>query len=335
MDLIIKPTQRCNFHCSYCSSTDIAKSNNRTDDLNIDKIFKFLKRFPETNTIIVNGGDPLLVSPNYYFQILEYIELNDLPAKLEICSNLWDFYNKPEKWEKLFKHPKVKVGTSFEYGNQRVISEGKALTESLFLDIIYKFKSYFNYLPDFISVITPENKNLAIKNVELAKELNVQSKLNYVVKSGRQGEGISIGDIHLIYLEIIKNELVDFEDNTRKVLQKIKGYGNLICPHTKRCDEGIRSLQPLSGDDFEYNSCGAFADDKKYPINFEQEMNGALVLPLRNLPELQYMKDECTSCINFNLCNSCYKTVTDHKESGLVEQSCTAMKKFRYEFEKL
>ena len=57
MELIIKPTEACNFKCTFCSSTSIAES--KVQLLSLDQIFQFLKRFPETNTIIVNGGDPL------------------------------------------------------------------------------------------------------------------------------------------------------------------------------------------------------------------------------------------------------------------------------------
>ena len=42
--------------------------------LDLNKIFKFLKRFPDTQTIIVNGGDPLMMKPNYYWKIIEYLD---------------------------------------------------------------------------------------------------------------------------------------------------------------------------------------------------------------------------------------------------------------------
>ena len=68
MELIIKPTEACNFKCTFCSSTDIAED--KSSRLDLEQVFKFLKRFPETNTIIVNGGDPLMVPVNYYWEII-------------------------------------------------------------------------------------------------------------------------------------------------------------------------------------------------------------------------------------------------------------------------
>jgi len=70
LELIIKPTELCNFSCTFCSSTHIADHGKQT--LPHQKIYDFLKRFPKTRTIIVNGGDPLMVAPDYYWQIIEH-----------------------------------------------------------------------------------------------------------------------------------------------------------------------------------------------------------------------------------------------------------------------
>ena len=56
MELIIKPTELCNFKCTFCSSPNI--SDEHTKILDLKYVEDFLKRFPATNTIIVNGGDP-------------------------------------------------------------------------------------------------------------------------------------------------------------------------------------------------------------------------------------------------------------------------------------
>ena len=73
MDLIVKPTEACNFKCTFCSSTDIDPKDVGLLDLNY--IYKFLKRYPDTNTIIVNGGDPLMVKPEWYQELIEHFYL--------------------------------------------------------------------------------------------------------------------------------------------------------------------------------------------------------------------------------------------------------------------
>ena len=90
MDLIVKPTELCNFKCSFCSSSKITFEDN-TATLDLNKIFKFLKRFPDTQTIIVNGGDPLMMKPNYYWKIIEYLDKHELPATISLTTNLYPF----------------------------------------------------------------------------------------------------------------------------------------------------------------------------------------------------------------------------------------------------
>lgn len=329
MNLIIKPTQRCNFSCSFCSSTQIAKSNNKKDDLSLNNIFLFLKRFPETSHIIVNGGDPLMIDPSYYFEILKYIETNNLKTKISLITNLWDWYINPEKWNKLFLSKNISIGTSFNYGETRKITKKEILTENIFLKIISKFKEYFEYTPSFIGVISEENKDYSIKTVELAKYLGIECKLNYAFSSGRESICFPIGKMYNIYLDIYEKGLSEYEYNTKQMLKRLRGEETTTCPQNRKCDEGIRNLQPKSENGYEYSSCGAFGDDQEYAIEFEKEMQGEFFKPLQTSIELQYLKEECLACPNFNICNGCYKTVKDLKKNNLVEESCVEMKKFR------
>mgnify|MGYP003691914209 CR=1 FL=1 len=329
MDLILKPTQRCNFACTYCSSTDIAKSNSSKDDLEIGKIFRFLDRYPDTKHIIINGGDPLVMPVVYYEEILSYLKEKEISAKLLFCSNLWDFYRNPQKWLKLFQHERVEIGTSFNFGEEREIRNGKYLTKNLFLEIMYKCKELLGFFPSFVSVMTRKNEKYFLKNIELAKEFGVECKLNFQVMSGSSSESFPIGRAYNRYLDIFEAGLADYEFNTKQLLKRLKGSLDTICPQKRNCDEGIRNLQPLSSSGYEYGSCGAFGDDQEYGISFENEMSGGFELPLSNQTEVQYQKEECLSCVNFNICNSCYKTVRDHKKAELVEESCLEMKSFR------
>lgn len=329
MDLIIKPTQRCNFSCTFCSSTHIAKSNKKKDDLSLNNIFLFLKRFPDTNHVIVNGGDPLVMSPEYYLEIIDYIKNNNLKTKLSLITNLWDYYLNPLKWEKVFSTDIVVVGTSFQFGDSRKINKKQVFTEDIFLRIISKFKNDFGYTPGFIAVVSEDNKEYSIKTVELAKNLEVECKLNYAFSSGRESVCFPIGEMYNIYLDIYEKNLQDYEYNTKQMLKRLRGEETTTCPQNRKCDEGIRNLQPISESGYQYSSCGAFGDDQEYAINFEEEMKGDFFKPLQQAMELQYLKEECLICPNFNICNGCYKTVRDLKKNNLVEKSCEEMKKFR------
>ena len=346
MELIIKPTEQCNFKCTFCSSTSIAK--HKSDILEHDYIFKFLKRFPRTKTIIVNGGDPLMMEPDYYWTIIDYLDKHELSTSIALTTNLWPFYKKPQKWTSLFCNERVGVTTSFNYGDGRLKGDYSLFTEDDFWKCSNAMLEYTGYRPDFISVITDDNEHLAIKNVELAKEMScglqpqgtlhnynrsekigVECKLNYAMASGDQKNPYLLSKIYEIYLQVYNKGLAPWEFNTKQMMKRLSTH-NTSCPQCRSCDEGIRALNP-GGD---YYSCGAFGDDQDESINFDLEMKGDFFTPLQNNINLLSLKEECFSCPMFSICNGCRKTIKDLKEADVVESHCVRMKKIAEEIVK-
>jgi radical SAM protein with 4Fe4S-binding SPASM domain len=330
MDLIIKPTEQCNFKCTFCSSTHI--TDDKTATLDHQHIFDFLQRFPDTKTIIVNGGDPLMMQPEYYWTIITHLDKIGSDASISFTSNLWPFYKNPNKWKELFNHPRMGITTSFQYGGGRLKGDLSEFSEEDFWKTSDAMLEHCGYRPDFISVITEENAHLAIKNVELAKQMGVQCKLNYAFSSGppvkfkgivmgQEGRPYLLADIYEIYVEIWQHGLTQWEYNTSQMVKRLKNLST-CCPQNRECDGGIRTLQP-SGD---YYSCGAFGDDKIYPIDFKTEMSGKQIFPLRFQPEIQSLKQSCYTCPMFLICNGCRKTIKDLKDYNLVEAHCSKMK---------
>lgn len=331
MDLIIKPTEKCNFKCTFCSSTYI--TDDKTAELDLNYIYKFLERYPETNTIIVNGGDPLMLDPEYYYKIIDHLDQNNLPATLSFTTNLWPFYKNLEKWAPLFRNKRVGVTTSFQYGGGRLKGDLSEFSEEDFWNVSDAMLEYVGYRPDFISVITEENAGDSLKNVYLAKEMGVECKLNYAFSSGppvkfknivmgQLGKPYVLADIYKIYVLIWKLGLTEWEYNTKQMVKRLRG-SMTTCPQNRSCDEEIRVLQP-SGD---YYSCGAFGDDQKYSIDFNSEMNGKKIFPIKHQPELQSLKQSCYTCPMFEICNGCKKTIEDLKTYNLVEYHCSKMKR--------
>lgn len=322
MELIIKPTEACNFKCTFCSSTNLV--DDKSQRLEVSKISAFLDRFPETRTIIVNGGDPLMMHPKYYWEILAEIEKRNLTTTLSFTTNLWGFYKNPALWTELFRHPLVGVSTSFNYGQTRRITETQVYTEDIFWKVSDLFLEKVGYRPSFISVITEENLDSAMNNVLLAKKMGVECKLNYALASGELSVPLLKGKIYKIYLDIIDQGLAEWEYNSKQLLamQEVKATS---CPLNRDCDSNIRCLQP-AGD---YYSCGAFGDDKLHPIDFEREViqNAPKELPLQARPELSYLKESCLTCPLFHICNGCKKTVADLKNNDWVENHCSEMQK--------
>ncbi len=320
MELIVKPTEKCNFKCTFCSSTNI--TDDKDARLDLQHIFTFLQKYPNTGTIIVNGGDPLMVPVSYYWSILDYIEQHGLPTTLSLTTNLWAFYKNPDKWSPLFNHPKVGVATSFNFGDTRKIDENTVFTKEHFLAVVALFYERVGYKPDFISVISEENASTAIDNVRLAKELDVECKLNYAMSSGAQQAPFQLSKMYDIYTKIHELDLWPWEHNTKVMMRRLTA-GTSTCPQNRSCDEGIRCLQP-SGD---YYSCGSFGDDRLFPIDFTAEMQANIIAtPLQDDFETMALKSDCFTCPMFNICNGCRKTVYDMKRANMVESHCSLMK---------
>jgi radical SAM protein with 4Fe4S-binding SPASM domain len=229
------------------------------------------------------------------------------------------------------------VTTSFQYGGGRLKGDLSEFTEEDFWKVSDSMLEHCGYRPDFIAVITEENEHDAIKNVELAKRMGVECKLNYAFSSGppvkfkgitmgHQGKPYLLADIYEIYVEVWKRGLTEWEYNTKQMVKRLRGEGT-TCPQNRDCDSSIRTLQP-SGD---YYSCGAFGDDREHSIDFKQEMTGQKIFPLKFQPELQSLKQSCFSCPMFQICNGCKKTIKDLKEHNLVETHCKKMKTLAYD----
>lgn len=329
MDLIVKPTVACNFKCTFCSSTYL--SENPKDRVQLDEIRLFIQRFPDTQTIILNGGDPLMMPPDYYWAMIALLDELGSEATISFTTNLWPFYKKPQLWAPLFKHPRVGVTTSFQYGDGRRKGDGTVFTEADFIACSDAMLEHVGYRPDFIAVIDHSNAHTVLDTVRLAQRLGVECKLNHATASGKEvvvggitmgneGKLYTRGEMYRHYVEIYNAGLMEWEYNTKQVAKKLQGHAT-TCPTSRDCDSGIRTLQPGGG----YYSCGHFGDDQENPIDFKREMAGEFFTPLQQF-ELDSLKQSCYVCPMFELCNGCKKTISDTKRLGLVEHHCRTMK---------
>lgn len=313
IDLIIKPTEVCNFSCTFCSSNNISKDSK---SLSLDTLLPMINE--KTNTIIVNGGDPLIMKPEYYMKIIEHLDSINSPAVISFTTNLWDFHLHPEKWVELFKHKRIKIVTSFQYGNERRISANRVFTEEIFKEVFRKFDELVGYKPTFIAVITKENEQYFNKHAELAKELDVGCKINSAFKSGRQSEFYPLAPYYEKLAALFDTDLEPYVKNVSEI-RKVLNSEPTECPINRKCYEGIRSVSP----DGIVTACGALGDDY---------YNGREITA--DLEHRSYytsaLKSECFACPLFNLCNGCFKTILDYKEvynEEQIEDHCKHMKR--------
>lgn len=334
MDLIIKPTQKCNFCCKFCSSNKISSNGNCL--LPLELIYAIIEK-NNIETIIVNGGDPLMVNPQYYFKIINFLDNKKLKTSLSLTTNLWDFYLNPNKWIELFKNKRVGVTTSFQYGNERLIrkeyndDDNQVFNETKFLKIIELFNKKIGYTPNFISVITNDNEDKAIDTVNLAKKINTECKLNPAVCSGRTTNHYPIWKAYKIYLDIIDRGLEKYEYNSKNLKNFLNGK-NTSCPHCRHCWKNIRAISPEGL----IHSCGSYNDDhfdniilnrKTYELNQYDEKE--------ILIDHKFLKKDCLQCTIYSLCNTCFKYMDDIRFSNTIEEHCCNMQKLKDRFEAL
>jgi radical SAM protein with 4Fe4S-binding SPASM domain len=316
MDLVLKPSEVCNFKCTFCSSPTLSNDTKNKLDL------KFLKEFLETHevtTVIINGGDPLALPYEYLEKLIDICLSFNSVQSVSLTTNLWAFYKEPDKWEPILKKDRVNMLTSFQYGDRRLIDEKTVYTEELFWKVSDLCLERLGYRPMFISVLDYDNADTAIQTIELAKRMGVECKINYIFSSGRaKGEVFYLADIFKIYMDIHKNGLSQYEQNGKAILYD----KNLICPMSRDCVDSIRVIQP----DNKVYSCPAMADD------CESEILSDGTPELKLKPELSFLKSECFSCELFKYCNSCHKKISDIRAIENIEMHCSKMKEIKEEF---
>lgn len=327
MNLVLKPTEACNFSCTFCSSSYLV--DDKKARLELSKVYQFLKRFPNTEKIFVVGGDPLMMPVKYYWDLIKHIEENNYPTILSLTTNLWDFYKKPEKWTKLFNHSRMEIGTSFQYGNGRQIKPGEVFTEQHFREVYRMFKKFVpNKDLSFLAVIDDSNEKFALDHLYLAKDLGTQCRLVYSAMSGKAGDVYPISKMIKIYIDIWKLGLSEYEESCFTVSEKVKNVF-VGCNLDRYCDSSMRSLNA----DGRYFSCGPLNDDLdvENEIDFDAEMIGELAKPIQ-ASKHRFLKTECFGCKMFEICNGCVKHIKDLKRTNKVEENCKIMKSLETEF---
>ena len=317
MDLIINPTNKCNFSCDFCSARNLT---NKT--LTTEETITFLKKYGNNiGMVIINGGDPLMMHPQYYYDILEYLKLNiDHKVYLSLTTNLYDWKLNPKKWDKLFNDSYVGIMTSFQYGNKRKLYNKEVFSESMFIDIIKQFNERYQYKPNFISVIDSENENEILKTLMLAQKLGIKCKINKVLQLGAAKDNCDYYPLYKLfkkYIEIIDNRLDDYCLNIENLKNLFRG-NNTYCPYKRDCHYSIRCLN----NDNKIYSCGNLATEKQFD---EYNLNNKNSKPEDFAKKNEIVSFKCLCCDNFKICNGCHIMIYEAKQNKDIAY-CEKMK---------
>lgn len=312
MHLIIKPTGLCNFNCTFCSAHDLT-IHHPSDGKVPEKIKNFINEL-KPDSLIITGGEPLMVSPDYYYNLHEIID-----CPISATTNLKDFYLHPEKWASLFKEKWFSIATSFNYGDSRRWDKNTVYDDIMFKKVMEKYRQYVDDdIPIFLSVIDENNEDRVIDHVLLAKELHTQAKLNNAISAGLQSKTYQRYKMFQHYLKIIEMGLEDYEYycSARHIDE---------CPRNIHhyCSTSIRCCYLDNHNELHIATC----DEQ---LSFGHELPEDQIIPKSKIPVPEiinpsdYITDKCPYCNLFSLCNGCRTNRDGAKQDP---NYCTEMKK--------
>lgn len=310
MELIIRVTGRCNFDCTFCSAStlDIAHPVNGVPE-KIKKVIETIK----PNSIMISGGEPLLVGPNYFMELAEIGK-----CRISVTSNLKDFYYNPEKWVDVFTHPLIGIVTSFNYGDTRRWDQNTNYTEEKFREVYKLYHEMTGRPLTFIAVLDEKNEHLAVEHAMLAKELGTCVRINNATRQGRQDTTYPRYKLFQKYFEIIESGLGEYE-----VYCKHKHMDR--CPINTRmmCKSSIRTCYIDSNNNLHYYDC-CEARDGENQLDYENDFK----TPIAVYPSMEsHINKNCVCCELFNICHGC-----DSQRGEYPPEHCQEMLKMKDKF---
>ena len=304
MELIINPTNRCNFDCTFCSAYNLPKG-----DIDRKRLYNYIKcKRDEINIIIFNGGDPLMMEPEFYTNIIELTKDYNIP--LSLTTNLYDFYINPDKWIDLFKTRRLK--------------NGKVYDKDMFIKVINLFNDKIGYKPSFISVIEEDNSIKTMKDTILfAKEIGTTCKLNKALSYGRQDAYYPryrfIAQYTKAMYDLINEgiKVEKYETNFRNIHNFFNNKES-HCPLNRRCHNNILCINP----DFKFYNCSNIATNPKLYSKYSTNTVHSFY------QDYQCIKNKCVLCELFNFCNSCKSYVEECIRNSDIRNYCTEMESY-------
>lgn len=313
MELIIKPTGRCNFNCKFCSANGLDIQHPK-DEKVPDGIKKLIKDLNVKN-IIITGGEPLMMKPEYYYELYDLIGNK---GNMSITTNLKDFYLNPEKWAPIFNESWFHVATSFNYGDTRMWDKNTVYDDVMFTKVIAKYHEYVNdNIPIFLAVIDENNEDKVLDHIYLAKKLGTKVKLNCAIGVGLQGKTYQRYKMFKNYIKIIDMGLENYEcycSNRDK--DECPRNTSLLCENSIRCCYiDSKDILHVSTCDEQISMGNDLSPNKIVP----NEPNTPLLVDIN-----EFITPECAYCELCNLCNGCK---TNRDEAKKDPNYCTEMKK--------
>lgn len=320
--VIAKPTRFCNADCSYCSSPPIEEmGNSKEAKWDIEDFKKYFdKVYPHMiagSFWIWHGGEPMLMTPEFYRQTYDYalskMKETGRVIYFSMQTNLLA-YN--EKWYPIFSEIfGGSISSSFDADEtQRTIKGNTETFSRVFKRSLNKVLED-GFRPMVIGVYTEETAPLMHKMYDWSLSLGENAfpvRFNYCHPTGRlesKGEAISPITYGKTLIELYDRWIKDVPNFTitplDQMFKKVIGMdGEGHCPWTRKCGGRFVEIEP-NGDVY---NCADFADlGNKYCFGNMND-NTTLEQMLATKPALQIRRrvtqvpTSCQTCEHFEDC---------------------------------
>ena len=275
--LIIKPTTKCNFDCTFCS----AKLLDIPFQLTFPKVLKKYILDYKPNDIIITGGEPLINTKEYFEELINTMEQIDSNYNISLTSNMVLWYKNPERYDYLFNNPHIGIITSFQYGSDR--KDENIYTEERFIDLYNKFYDRYKIKLNFIYVINENNEKYIEDACKLARKLGCKIKLNQQLPLG-------ISNYYYPRYKLLENHINMIKLGYSDVLDSLTSIKLFRCPFpsiSTNCKYG-RVVYVDKNNDLHIEECEDILSSKD---NIEIKKD--------------FLFPKCMFCKMCRLCNSC------------------------------
>lgn len=285
--LCVKNLYKCNIECWYCST-------NGNEVMSNDDVISLYRKYDPGEMLLI-GGEPLFLTPEYYMKIL------DSGCKFSIQSNLTLYNN---EWDKVFTHKNF---------------TGLSVSGDKFKDFDEFYKVYSKvseviYNPPVLILLTDDYErsyNKAFFWIEKSQKYSIPIKINIIKPVGRAKKHVDkllrISEGYNIYSHVLDEiDDLDLISPFNDIIHSLKNGGISICPFcTGNClkNKSIITIEPNMN---EYH-CPVLGDLKEGYYN-----------------DISYSTNECLYCEYFKLCQSCLErrwTVNYEKDLNYCKEA--------------
>ena len=312
--IIIKPTKMCNAECTYCSAPPEVNGGPKWTVDDFKRVFDNIHtHLTEQAVFIWHGGEPMLMSPDFYYQTYEYARSIMPEIKFAMQTNILGYDTK--RWKDVFENVMgSRLSTSFDPDEKyREYKGSTSLYTRIFYDRLDKMLDD-GFHPLVIGTYTEETSFLAESMYDKALEKGdkfFHVRYNYRYPAGRdfgKGEIISPETYGKMLLKLYNRWIKELPHFVITPLDQMLKKTVLIesnrCPWTNACGGRFFGIEP-NGDTY---NCSEFADvdDNQWCFGNAFTMNAEQLLKSRAAQAMRRRRvdlpSDCLTCRHFQQC---------------------------------